>query len=128
MDASLITAIIGSNGLFALITFLLQRWDSRKNGIEKVSEQLVQLNSKVDENAAVLARTHILRFSDELQNGIIHSQEYFRQQMDDCDTYDQFCREHPEFANSYTVLAEQHIKDTYRHLLEKGEFSHGHDE
>jgi len=26
------------------------------------------------------------------------------------------------------LIAEQHIKDTYRHLLEKGEFSHGHDE
>lgn len=127
MDASLITAIIGSNGLFALITFLLQRWDNRKNGIKKISKQLTELSDKVDENAAVLARTHILRFSDELQNGIVHSQEYFRQQMDDCDTYDKYCTANPGFKNSYTVLAEQHIKTTYQHLLEKGEFKHDHD-
>lgn len=124
MDISIITAIIGSNGLFALITFLLQRHDSRKNGMDKISDQLEKLNKKVDENAAVLARTHILRFSDEIQNGVIHSHEYFRQQMSDCDTYDKFCAQNPGFQNSYTVFAEQHIKDTYRHLLEKGEFRH----
>lgn len=122
--ATIIGAIVGSNGLFALLTFLLQRHDSKKNGIQKMNEQLAALNSKVDENAAVLARTHILRFSDELQNGIVHSQEYFRQQMDDCDTYDKYCARNPGFQNSYTVLAEQHIKETYKHLLDKGEFKH----
>lgn len=122
--ATIIGAIVGSNGLFALLTFLLQRHDSKKNGLQKMNEQLAALNSKVNENAAVLARTHILRFSDELQNGIVHSQEYFRQQMDDCDTYDKYCATNPGFQNSYTVLAEEHIKETYRHLLDKGEFKH----
>ena len=122
--ATIISAIIGSNGLFALLTFLLQRHDNKKNGIQKISEQLTELSDRVAENAALLARTHILRFSDELQNGVVHSQEYFRQQMDDCDTYDQYCAQHPEFKNSYTVLAEQHIKTTYQRLLEKGEFKH----
>lgn len=125
--ATIISAIIGSNGIFALIQLLIQRYDSKKKGIDKISEQLEELSQKVDENAAVLARTHILRFSDELQNGVIHSREYFRQQLDDCDTYDQFCTTHPEFRNSYTQQAEQYIKDTYRHLLEKGEFKHDHD-
>ncbi|MBR3330708.1 MAG: hypothetical protein IKG25_05755 [Mogibacterium sp.] len=125
--ATFITTIIGSNGIFALITLLIQRHDSKKNGVKRISEQLAELYDKVDENAAVLARTHILRFSDELQNGIVHSQEYFRQQMDDCDTYDKYCDKHPEFKNSYTILAEQHIKTTYQHLLEKGEFKHDHD-
>lgn len=124
MDISIITAIIGSNGLFSLLLYIFQKIDSKRNGVSKISEQLSDLRDKVDENAAVLARTHILRFSDELQNGIVHSQEYFRQQMDDCDTYDKYCDKHPEFKNSYTILAEQHIKTTYQHLLEKGEFKH----
>mgnify|MGYP003310618981 CR=1 FL=1 len=121
---AIITAIIGSNGLFALLTFLVQRHDNKKNGIMKIADELEKLSAKVDENSAVLARTHILRFSDELQNGIEHSQEYFRQQMDDCDTYDKYCDKHKDFKNSYTILAEQHIKNTYQRLLEKGEFKH----
>lgn len=114
--------VLGSNGLFALLTYLIQRHDSRKNGIAAVIEKVDALSNKVDENAAVLARTHILRFSDELQNGIVHSQEYFHQQMDDCDTYDKYCNGHPQFKNSYTVAAESHIKTTYQNLLAKGEF------
>lgn len=125
MDTTtIITAIISSNGLFALLTYLVQKHDNKKSGIQQISEKIDKLERKVDENSAVLARTHILRFSDELQNGIDHSQEYFRQQMDDCDTYDKYCAVHPGFMNSYTTLAEQHIKETYRHLLEKGEFKH----
>lgn len=122
--ATIISAIIGSNGIFALITLLIQRHDSKKNGVQKISEQLEELSQKVDENAAILARTHILRFSDDLQNGVHHSHDYFKQQLMDCDTYHAYCDKHPDFANSYTVIAEQHIKDTYRHLLEKGEFKH----
>lgn len=120
--ATLIGVVLGSNGLFALLTYLIQRHDSRKNGIAAVIEKVDALSNKVDENAAVLARTHILRFSDELQNGIVHSQEYFHQQMDDCDTYDKYCNGHPQFKNSYTVAAESHIKTTYQNLLAKGEF------
>lgn len=119
---TLIGVVLGSNGLFALLTYLIQRHDSRKNGIAAVIEKVDALSNKVDENAAVLARTHILRFSDELQNGIVHSQEYFHQQMDDCDTYDKYCNNHPQFKNSYTVAAESHIKTTYQNLLAKGEF------
>jgi hypothetical protein len=122
--ATLIGVVLGSNGLFALLTYLIQRHDSRKNGIAAIVEKIDALSNKVDENSAVLARTHILRFSDELQNGIVHSQEYFRQQMDDCDTYDSFCDEHPQFKNSFTVAAERHIKDTYQRLLDKGSFGH----
>lgn len=120
--ATLIGVVLGSNGLFALLTYLIQRHDSKKNGIAAVIEKVDALSNKVDENAAVLARTHILRFSDELQNGIVHSQEYFHQQMDDCDTYDKYCNGHPQFKNSYTVAAESHIKTTYQNLLAKGEF------
>jgi hypothetical protein len=119
---TLVGVVLGSNGLFALITYLIQRNDSKRNGIAAMIRKIDELSNKVDENSAVLARTHILRFSDELQNGIDHSQEYLRQQMDDCDTYDKFCEAHPQFKNSYTVAAERHIKDTYQRLLDKGEF------
>jgi hypothetical protein len=87
--------------------------------IEKVSGKVDVLGEKVDMNQAILARTHILRFSDELKNGIEHSQEYFRQQLDDCDTYDMYCELHPEFKNSYTMIANKHIKETYDRLLQE---------
>lgn len=122
----ILLAVIGSASIWQFITFLIDRFDKKKKSnedivkeIEKVSEKVDVLAEKVDMNQAILARTHILRFSDELKNGIEHSQEYFRQQLDDCDTYDVYCATHPEFKNSYTMIANEHIKETYDKLLKE---------
>lgn len=122
----ILLAVIGSASIWQFITFLIDRFDKKKKSnedivkeIEKVSEKVDVLGEKVDLNQAILARTHILRFSDELKNGIEHSQEYFRQQLDDCDTYDTYCEQHPDFKNSYTMIANKHIKETYDRLLQE---------
>lgn len=122
-----IIAVIGSSALWQTIVFFVDRFDKKKKSNEdivkevmKVQESVDELAVKVDENQAVLARTHILRFSDELRNGVQHSDEYFRQQLQDCDTYERFCEDHPEFKNSYTELANKHIKETYQRLLDEG--------
>ena len=121
-----IIAVIGSSALWQTIVFFVDRFDKKKKSnedivdeVKKVQESVDELAVKVDENQAVLARTHILRFSDELRNGVQHSDEYFRQQLQDCDTYERFCEDHPEFKNSYTELANKHIKETYQKLLEE---------
>ena len=123
---AVLLAVIGSTSIWQFISFLINRYDKRKmtnndimKEVEKVSGKVDDLSNKVDENQAVLARTHILRFSDELRNNIHHSEEYFRQQLDDCDTYERFCEEHPNFANSYTKMASAYIKTTYETLLKE---------
>ena len=105
-------AVFASSGFWAFIQYLLSRHDGTKKELQAISAQVAQLAEKVDSNAAVLARTHILRFDDELLNGVVHSQEYFRQQMDDIDTYEDFCKAHPDFRNSYTTIASEHIRGT----------------
>lgn len=123
-------AIAGGGALLGFIQFLLNRVFAKHDRNDAVLKKLEELDRKidglgerVDENAAVLARTHILRFSDELQNGIRHSSDYFRQQMDDIRTYERYCEAHPDFANGYTEAAARYISRTYDKLLEKGEFS-----
>ena len=118
-------AVFASSGFWAFIQYLLSRHDGTKKELQAISAQVAQLAEKVDSNAAVLARTHILRFDDELLNGVVHSQEYFRQQMDDIDTYEEFCKAHPDFRNSYTTIASEHIRGTYKKLLDKREFGTG---
>lgn len=122
---ALIGAVFASSGFWAFIQFLINRYDGSRTELRRIAEQVAKLNEKVDANSAVLARTHILRFDDELLNGVSHSQEYFRQQMDDIDTYEDFCTHHPEFRNSYTTIASEHIRDTYKKLLDKREFGKG---
>lgn len=122
MPTDIILAVFASSGFWAFVQWWINRNDGTKRELQTISEDVKRLSEKVDKNAAVLARTHILRFDDELLNGMEHSHEYFRQQLDDIDTYEDFCKNHPEFRNSYTTIASEHIRDTYKKLLEKGEF------
>jgi len=134
-----VIAILAGAGVLGFVQFLINRYDNKRNIEKKLEERFDAMDKKiddkfeatdmkidgvaeaVDENAAVLARTHILRFSDEIKNGVVHSSEYWRQQLDDCDTYQRFCETHPNFKNSYTEHADKHIKDTYDKLKRKGE-------
>lgn len=136
---AIVVTILTSEAILGFAQFLITRYDNKKNIEKKIEARFDATDKKieekfdatdkkidavaeaVDENAAILARTHILRFSDEIKNGIIHSSEYWRQQLDDCDTYQRFCETHPNFKNSYTEHADKHIKDTYDKLKRKGE-------
>lgn len=127
--AAVVVAMLGSK-LWDFIAGRMKRRDEKedkKDGIEKALEEIKKevsaISAKVDENAAVLARTHILRFNDELINGIEHTQEYFRQQLQDIDTYEEYCDGHPGFRNTYATMAIDNIKSTYRRLVAKGVFS-----
>lgn len=122
MPTDIILAVFASSGFWAFIQWWVNRNDGTRKELQTISADVKALSDRVEENAAVLARTHILRFDDELLNGVSHSQEYFRQQLDDIDTYEEYCKEHEHFRNSYTTIASEHIKTTYMKLLEKGEF------
>lgn len=113
-------AVITSGAIFSFVQFIITLAFDRKDKTKEIETKLDALSEKIDENQAILARTHILRFSDELKNGIEHSAEYFRQQLDDCDTYDKYCQAHPEFKNSYTEIANKHIKETFEKLTREG--------
>ena len=133
METIIITVfvtVIGSNGLWALLQSRFARKDAKEDKTDKVIEaikdlrkQVEGIGDRVDRNAAVLARTHILRFNDELINGVQHSQEYFRQQLQDIDTYESYCAKNPGFQNSYAVMAVDNIRSTYKRLMKEGEFA-----
>ena len=127
---AVVIAVVGSNGIWALLQSRLTRKDTMKDkedditkALKQLDTKLDQLNEKVDQNSATLARTHILRFDDEIINGVWHSLEYWEQTLMDVDTYERFCKTHPDFKNSYADAAIRHIKKVFDTLKEKGEFA-----
>ena len=116
----IILTVLASGTVFSFIQFMITFGFSRRDKSKEIEKKLDALADRIDENQAILARTHILRFSDEIKNGIEHSAEYFRQQLDDCDTYERYCEAHPEFKNSYTMIANKHIKETFERLTKEG--------
>lgn len=115
---TLIVAVIGSGAVFGFLQFIIQFLVTRADMKQNFGKKLDDLNAKVDRNQAILARTHILRFADDLRNhgSKYHSEEYYRQQILDCDLYDSYCKEHPDFSNGLTIVASRYIRDEFEKL------------
>ena len=108
-----IILVLISGGLFSFVQFFITFGFSRADKSKEIEKKIDALADRVDENQAILARTHILRFSDDLRNGVHHSEEYFRQQLLDIDTYNNYCATHEGFSNGLTVLASEYIVRKY---------------
>ena len=125
----MILTFVGGGSFLAFLEFLIKRHDDKKgknkeilDAIGRLSDEVAQVKEDADRREAVLSRTHILRFDDELINGIKHSKEYFCQQLHDIDVYEQYCESHRDFQNSYAVMAIAHIRSTYKECLEENKF------
>ena len=122
------TTIIGfilGGSFLTFLQFLINRHDNKQDKSDAVLSAIKDLDGRVeriekslDERDAVLARTHILRFSDDIYNGINHSKEYYDQTLDDLKTYTKYCESNPGFANGRTEKAGEYIQKEYDRLIE----------
>lgn len=122
------TTVIGfilGGSFLTFLQFLINRHDNKQDKNDAVLSAIKELDGRVeriekslDERDAVLARTHILRFSDDIYNGINHSKEYYDQTLDDLKTYTKYCESNPGFANGRTEKAGEYIQKEYDRLIE----------
>ena len=132
----ILLAVIGGGAgaaIMQLISVVVAAWQKRKYEKEDkhdaVQEQLAgvqaelkRLAGSIEQRDAISARTHILRFDDELRGKVRHSQEYFRQILEDIDTYNEYCESHEGFRNGYTTAAVRHIREIYDRCLAENSF------
>lgn len=96
--------------------------DSVENKVDHLSQKHDAFESVCDEREAKQKRTVILRFGDEILHGVLHSKEHYDQILLDCTDYEQFCDDHPHFANNVAVQTIAMIKRTYRTRMEEKSF------
>ncbi len=136
---TVLTCLFGT-GLWTFIGDRLKRKDAKEDKHDEIIERLdnmeksfteqisdvkndvKNLSEKQDRDSAILARTHILRFNDEILNQVEHSHDYYLQTLDDGETYEKYCKLHPDFSNGRTVTAMENIKRTYQRLFDNHKF------
>lgn len=132
---TIIVALIGG-GFVGFIEFLIRRHDAKRDknsevlkAIKEVDEKVTSLEKKiedidykVDRSEAVMCRARILRFNKELIRKEKHTHEEFGQCLEDCDKYEKFCSENPDFKNNKAVLSIENIKRCYSRCEEDGDF------
>jgi hypothetical protein len=99
--------------------FLFGKIDEK---LDKISANVDRLEKQVEEDKARQARTHILRFADELYEKKHHTQEYFLQILDDAKFYEEYVASHKDFANGRTENACKIIRETYDSLWKEHKF------
>lgn len=101
--------------------------------VDSIEKQLSGLESEVERerreriedmsiDRAERARTRILRFNDEIVNGMPHTREYFDDVLRDIDVYEQYCATHPTYRNTKAVEAIGNVKRVFRRREEKNDF------
>lgn len=88
------------------------------NKINKIEELLTKHIEEEEFYKVTSARKRILRFNDDLLQGIEHSQEYFDDILSDIDYYEKYCNNHPNYANNKAVLSIASIKEYYGKIHE----------
>lgn len=128
----IVTSLIGGGGVAAILVFLqyiINRNDTKKDKKDGLAASIADLAGKIDALEARIdrrdtdnARRAILRFGDEIYNGVHHSKEMFEQILDDTDKYEKFCEKNPDYENSKTVQSVQLIRETYYKLYSEHKF------
>ena len=101
---------------------VLDKMDTLNERVGKLSGKVDQSEARQDERDAKMARTHILRFGDEVRIGVRHSKESFDEVLADITAYETYCKGHPEFPNNRTRAAEKFISETYDECLRENKF------
>lgn len=134
-------ATIGGSGLIVVILSLVKikpleisvwHWLARKLGrafngetLDRLTgiERTLEAHLKEEEERDIISyRTRILRFADEMYEKKYHSKEHFEETMDLIKKYNTYCKEHPEFENERTIIAQQLIKDQYEECMKRNSF------
>ena len=100
-----------------------------KEQIAEAKEQIMNVDTKLDAHIyedkvekAKSTRTRILRYNDELLNGVKHSKEMADACLIDCTYYEQVCEEIPNFQNNIATMAIANIKRDYQENMENHTF------
>ena len=136
MDATtIVLSIIGGGAFLTFLQFLITRSDGKKEKKNEVlqevkavrkevgefkkeaEERFDAMDRKIDDGQAIQARARILRFSDEMQNGHIFSQEAWNQTFEDISMYNDHCKKYDDFTNSKAEAAVNNIIRVHAELL-----------
>lgn len=111
----IVIAIVGSSWFSSMIT-------AKKLKSDEILESISALDYKVDLVKVENNRARILRFAGEIRRGIHHDLEEFNDVLGCVDSYENFCKKHPEYPNSKCVSAIELVKSTYQVAYKKNDF------
>lgn len=94
----------------------------KRFSVDDLLKKMDSLEKKIDLNKAEDKRTSILRFNGEIKRGLRHDEEEFNDCLGAIDSYENYCKSHPEYPNSKAVMAIANIKRVYEKAYSENDF------
>lgn len=89
---------------------------------KKIGDTLNNHIIEEEKNRALDSRKYILAFAREMLNGEEHTKEDYLEVLVSIDSYDSYCKSHPDFPNNRAICAKQLILDDYQERLRNSNF------
>lgn len=94
---------------------------------ERLHQEIVAVRDElagiISETDAVHARYRIIRFHDEILQGVRHSKDHFDQILEMIDICETYCKDHNGFMTNQCHSSCSHIKEVYDERLRKRDFT-----
>lgn len=126
---AIVAAIFGSTGFWSWVQNrhasnkdILKAVQAVEGKVATLEDRVGELQDEQDRDRAEYARLRVLRFNSELLRDIKHTKEEFDQVLDDIDTYEDYCDEHPRYANNKAIMAIENVKRCYESCLKQHDF------
>lgn len=116
-----------SGGVLLLISIFVQIAPIKLNPWSQIARFIgsalnVEVMEKLEVNEANNSRYRILRFDDEIRHKTKHTQEHFNQIIEEINTYEKYCEEHPKYKNMKAVSAIENIREVYNTCKKENSF------
>lgn len=113
---------IGSNFNHGINSKFNMRFDQLESKQTDLQNRLEEIKANLTEHKADEARTRILRFGDEMLQGVRHSHDSWIQIMRDIKRYLDYCNEHPEYENNVTGPTSERISSIFQKHCDEKDF------
>ena len=128
MSDTVLVALIG--GFVPLIGTIITVLSNAAKTRKENNSRLDKIESKIDSHiasdakeSAVMCRSRILRFANDVRRGLDFSKDYWDTIMIDITDYQKFTSEHPDFRNAVCLHAIKMLEDSYDELLANNSFT-----
>lgn len=117
------------SGVVVLLQQIFSHRASKRKDREAIIEKLVEIEKKLDDHIeydeqckADASRLRILRFADEVKNGVRHTEEHWNELLSCIDNYERYSSTHPNYPNNKAIKSIEFLKDVYATILEQNDF------
>lgn len=123
---AILGCLLGGGGIMGFIQFMISRHDKKDEKLDSIISSISGIKAEMSharaeserENAETW-RMQILRFDDELYNGVHHSKVMFEQMLKVVRKYDRYVENNDDFENGVTEPAARHIQEEYDRLYKE---------